>query len=401
MSNGMVVAGANPAALFPGFTLSQRALQAMQARGPQPSELAGGITGGFGVISYKGKVWRIKHGGEEVALRARDPQTGVETAQSYIEVVIIKATTHLTKTYYETTYVEGSNAAPDCASSDGVKPDLASPKRQSDLCATCKWNQYGSRVSANGTGRGKACQDTKRLAVVPYPDLENEGNGGPMLLRIPPASLANLAKFAGLMERNGYPFYGVSVYLYFEGDEAYPQIAFKPARPLSDAEFAVIEAYRTDDRVARILNSSDTAFDAPAVAAPPEPLFGTPPAVAQLQAPAPQAAPPAPVPQAAPAPVPQAAPPAPVHVPANTIPQAAPPAPVPPAPVPMQPMAEQQFAAHPQPAAPQAHQPAPPPAAVPAPAAPPMAAQEAPGASQAAPAPAQSIDDYLDALGGM
>ncbi|MGU3659225.1 hypothetical protein [Methylobacterium fujisawaense] len=368
MSNGMVVAGANPAALFPGFTLSQRALQAMQARGPQPSELAGGITGGFGVISYKGKVWRIKHGGEEVALRARDPQTGVETAQSYIEVVIIKATTHLTKTYYETTYVEGSNAAPDCASSDGVKPDLASPKRQSDLCATCKWNQYGSRVSANGTGRGKACQDTKRLAVVPYPDLENEGNGGPMLLRIPPASLANLAKFAGLMERNGYPFYGVSVYLYFEGDEAYPQIAFKPARPLSDAEFAVIEAYRTDDRVARILNSSDTAFDAPAVAAPPEPLFGTPPAVAQLQAPAPQAAPPAPVP---------------------------------PAPVPMQPMAEQQFAAHPQPAAPQAHQPAPPPAAVPAPAAPPMAAQEAPGASQAAPAPAQSIDDYLDALGGM
>ncbi|MDE4913480.1 hypothetical protein PQI07_22630 [Methylobacterium sp. 092160098-2] len=394
MSNGMVVAGANPAALFPGFTLSQRALQAMQQRGPQPSELGGGITGGFGVISYKGKVWRIKFGGEEVALRTRDPNTGVETAQSYIEVVIIKSTTHLTKTWYETQYVEGSNAAPDCASSDGVKPDLASPKRQNDLCATCKWNQYGSRVNANGTGRGKACQDTKRLAVVPYPDLENEGNGGPMLLRIPPASLANLAKFAGLMERNGYPFYGVSVYLYFEGDEAYPQIAFKPARPLSDAEFAVIEAYRNDDRVARVLNSADTTFEAPAAPPPVEPLFGAPPAAAQL--PAPQAAPvaPQPAPQAVPpAPVPQAAPPAPV-------PQApAPQAPVPPAP--MQPLETQQFAQHPQQAAPQAHQPAPPPAAAPAPAPQPMAAQEAPGAAQAAPAPEQSIDDYLDALGGM
>ena len=32
-------------------------------------------------------------------------------------------------------YAEGSNAAPDCASTDGRAPDPASPKKQSVTCA--------------------------------------------------------------------------------------------------------------------------------------------------------------------------------------------------------------------------------------------------------------------------
>lgn len=391
MSQGlMVINGANPAALFGGqqVTLSQRALAAMQSRGREPDEFSAGITGGFGVIGYKGKAWHIKYNGQDAILKDRDPHTGMEVNKSYIEVVLVAATPHLTKTFYETAYVEGSNAQPDCASSDGVKPDLAVPKRQNDLCATCKWNQFGSRVSADGAGRGKACQDTKRMAVVPYPDLDNEGNGGPMLLRIPPASLKNLQAFAGNVARNGYLVHAISTYLFFVGDEAYPQIDFKAARPLTDAEFDKIEAYRKDERVARILNSTDAQLQIEAPAQ--QPMFGGPPPVQQA---APQAQP---VPQQAPQVAPQPTPaPQPAPTPA--------PQPVPVSEAPSAPQAQPQFEAAPAPQpAPVAAAPAPAPAPVQA--APVQQAAPAPQ-PQAAPAqpaaPPADFDSFLDGLAGM
>jgi hypothetical protein len=413
MANGLqVINGVNPLSIFDpraGFdanSLSQRALAAMQARQPgEMSELGGGITGGFGVIGYKGKAWHIKYNGEDTILKDVDPRTGMETNRSYIELVIIKATNHLTKTWYEQAYVEGSNAPPDCASSNGITPDLASPKRQSDLCATCKWNQFGSRVSADGNGRGKACQDTKRLAVVPAQDLENEANGGPMLLRIPPASLRNLQNFAGLMDRNGYPFWAVAVYLYFEGDEAYPQINFKPSRPLSDDGVALIQRLRDDERVQRILNTAEVQPQVAPALPPQEPLFGAPPGV-QIPAPVPQQAPqaatqpayqPAPVqPQPAPQPVHQPLPeqqfmPHPQPAPVQAAPVQAPPVqaapPVPQAPV--QPM--------PQEPAQQPLQAAPPAPQAPAPVQAAPAVSEAPGA----PVAAADFDSFLDSMAGM
>ena len=38
------------------------------------SELAAGVTAGFPIISYRGKVWRVRKGGTEVSDRAERPR---------------------------------------------------------------------------------------------------------------------------------------------------------------------------------------------------------------------------------------------------------------------------------------------------------------------------------------
>ena len=51
---------------------------------------------------------------------------------------------------------------PDCASSDGIKPDEGK-NRQSELCATCSKDQYGSDIQG---GPGKGCRRQIRLYVL-------------------------------------------------------------------------------------------------------------------------------------------------------------------------------------------------------------------------------------------
>lgn len=302
MSNGVTIQQSNALT----GTVSSRALAYVQKNNLKASsELSGGITGGFGVVGYRGKVWRIKYQGNEQAVERQSPAGNFREPVPAIPVVIIAATPHITKTFYENGYVEGSNSPPDCASSNGVVPDATVPKKQANLCATCPHNQFGSRTSQDGKGRGKACADAKRLAVVPSGDILNEAMGGPMLLRIPAASLSELQKYAGELERQGLPFFAVGTWLRFDGDDAYPKILFSGERVLSDDEFTVIEQYRDGEQVKRILNSIDV--DGAAPAAEPAPVAETPMFSATMPgdtAPAPAAQP---APQPTPAPVAQPA----------------------------------------------------------------------------------------------
>ena len=81
------------------------------------NDLAAGVVSGFGIISYRGKVWRTKYRGEERDLMREDG----DGPRSSIEVVILKASSNLAKIFYESGYVEGSTAQPDCWSSNGLK----------------------------------------------------------------------------------------------------------------------------------------------------------------------------------------------------------------------------------------------------------------------------------------
>jgi len=143
------------------------------------NDLAAGVVSGFGIISYRGKVWRTKYRGEERDLMRADG----DGPRSSIEVVILKASGNLAKIFYESGYVEGSTAQPDCWSSNGVTPDANAPNKQHSACATCKQNAFGSRITPAGK-QGKACSDSKRLAIVPLEDIDNEVFGGPLLHRL-------------------------------------------------------------------------------------------------------------------------------------------------------------------------------------------------------------------------
>ncbi len=212
------------------------------------NDLAAGVQAGFGLIGYKGKVWSIRYRGEDQQL-LRDDGDGPRNS---IEVVILKGAGYISKIWYEMGYVEGSTAAPDCFSPNGIVPDPASTKRQSNACATCPQNVWGSKISDAGK-KGKACGDSKRLAVVPLADIPNETYGGPLLLRVPAASLQDLATFGNKMQNLGYPYYAIATRISFDSNEAYPKFQFNAIRPLTDEEADQVLAMQGMAEVARVL----------------------------------------------------------------------------------------------------------------------------------------------------
>ena len=259
-----------------------------------------GINASFAVIGFKGRNWRIKHAGEEELLM---DARGVPMAT--LDVVIVGISQAVSKQWYGKAYSEGDDGAPDCFSTDGIAPDPTSPKIQGSLCATCPMNVYGSKMSDNGK-KSKACQDARRLAVLPTGDLENAAYGGPMLLRLPPMSLSGLARYSHDLARFSAQPFMVRTELGFDYDVAYPLITFKAGGWLDDEQATAVAAALDNPLIGRIL---ETGASAPAAAGPASPLatggpakgFGTPPAPAPAPAPAPR---PAPAPAAAAAPVP-------------------------------------------------------------------------------------------------
>lgn len=246
-------------------------------------DLSSGVQSSFGLMGYKGKVWSIRYRGDETPL-LRDDGDG---ARGSIEVIILKASSQISKIYYENGYVEGSNAAPDCFSNNGVVPEASSAKKQCASCAACPMNQWGSRITPQGK-QGKACSDSKRLAIVPNGDIDNDLYGGPMLLRVPAASLQDVAMYGQKMQQMGYPYFAVATRIAFDPNEAFPKFVFNAIRPLSDEEAEKVIAIREGHQVNRILNESEFAAPAPVTQQSVASAFEQPPQAGSVQ---PQATP--------------------------------------------------------------------------------------------------------------
>lgn len=242
----------------------------------QPTDdLSSGVQSSFGMIGYKGKVWSVRYRGDEQLLM-RDDGDGPRNS---IEVVILKAATVISKIWYEEGYVEGSTAPPDCYSNNGIRPEAASTKPQCETCAVCPRNQWGSRITPAGK-QGKDCSDSKRLAVVPLEDLNNEIFGGPMLLRVPAASLQDMAIYGQKMQQWGYPYFAVGTRIAFDANEAYPKFLFNAIRPLDDEEAEIVLSLQESHTVQRILSESEFTSGIAGPQASPahhEPVFEQPP----------------------------------------------------------------------------------------------------------------------------
>lgn len=222
MSNIVPFVGGRPPAVFQNRVSTMTA--AAQA----------GVQASFAVVAYKGKNWRLKYHGEETVLMD-DQRRPVPD----LDVVIVGVSPSISKQFYEKKFTEGSDEAPDCFSVDGIAPDPSSPKKQCATCGVCPKNAWGSRITDDGK-KGKACQDSRRLAIVPLADPMNEVCGGPMLLRIPPMSLNNLANYAKFVEMKGAGLECVATRLKFDVDMAYPRIQFEALGWLDDAQAALV-----------------------------------------------------------------------------------------------------------------------------------------------------------------
>lgn len=205
----------------------------LQAKFGTPSvndDLSAGVSAGYPIISYKGKTWAVSQGKDRNIIE-NDRGEPVWS----IDVVITKANPNISKVWYEAGYEEGSDARPDCYSNDGKFPMPDSPKLQSPGgCAVCPLNQFGSKITENGA-KGKACADSRRLAVAPEGDLENL-----MLLRTPAASLKELRSYSETLTKRGIPYQAVVTRIAFDREVAYPKLVFSPVRFLSEEEAATV-----------------------------------------------------------------------------------------------------------------------------------------------------------------
>jgi len=219
-------------------------------------DLIRGVSAGFPIISYKGKVWHIVEG-DNRQLVANDDGDPV----SSLELVILKANPHISKLFYSSGYVEGSSERPTCYSHDGTAPALDAAEPQANKCAICPRNQWGSRVTEQGA-RGKECADSRRLAVAPINDL---GRG--MLLRVPAGSLKELVTYAEGLQRRQIPYQAIVTKLSFDHTVAHQKFVFKPVRLLNEAEVAEVVSTLSGSTVDQIVGLQGTQSPTDAVPA--------------------------------------------------------------------------------------------------------------------------------------
>ena len=230
------------------------------------SELNSDLTvhagGGFPVISIKGKVFAITRDGERMVLpNPKDP----DSPATSIEVVIIKANKGTSKVFYMKGYDPETSEGqkPDCYSNDGIAPAADVKNPQSKKCATCPHNQWGSRVTDKGASKGKACNDTVRLAVAPAGQIND-----PMLLRVPPASIRNLGEYGQMLAKRGVGYNMVVTKVGFDMEAESPKLTFKPVGFLDEDGFAQVREAMDSPVVADILGTNPAPVEAAVEAAP-------------------------------------------------------------------------------------------------------------------------------------
>lgn len=241
------------------------------------SDLTAHAGGGFPVISIKGKVFAVVRDGERVVLpNPKDP----ESPATAIDVVLLKANKGTSKVFYIKGYdpKDSEGAKPDCYSSDGVTPAADAQTPQAKKCATCPHNQWGSRITEKGASKGKACNDTVRMAVAAAGQIND-----PMLLRVPPASIKALGEYGQMLAKRGVGYNMVVTKVSFDQEAESPKLTFKPVGFLDDTAFAEVQEMIGSDVVQNILGSSPMALPAEPAADPEveQALAGTPPKAAK------------------------------------------------------------------------------------------------------------------------
>ena len=228
-----------------------------------PSELTDlttGVGAGFGYLSIAGKSWTIINGAEKTMVM--HPQAPDVPAQA-IPMIIVKASPNLSRTFYVGKFEQGSDAKPDCMSDDGIRPDPASPKPQSQTCAACPHSVYGTGEN----GKGFRCANHRRLAVVLLNDLER-----PLMLRIPGGSLSNLRDYASELGKRGLKSYRMVVTeAKFDKESPTPKIQFGHMGLVPDEIYTHLTELSESDQVAQILGAGATVVaDVPAAAPAPQ-----------------------------------------------------------------------------------------------------------------------------------
>jgi hypothetical protein len=248
------------------------------------SLLAQSLTGGlassssFPRISLKGSRFRIVEGDTETVLESTS-----------LDIVVVGANPRLSKTWYLKAWsADAEPQAADCSSLNGISPSPESTLPQSDLCATCPQNAWGSKVTPNGQ-QVKACADIKRLAIVSADDPE-----GPVyLLSVTPAALKGLNQYQKELAVRGIPPEIVKTKLTFDTDASFPKLKFGFGGFLdADTQATVDQLFGTEAVKEVTGENAPSKIEVPKIA-PVAPVAPKPAPVVEAPVPAPVQAQPA------------------------------------------------------------------------------------------------------------
>jgi hypothetical protein len=234
-------------------------------------------------ISLEGKAFTVKYKGEEY------PNIDAQGyARPYLDVVVAVSDERTGRAYFPGAYDPA--AKPVCYSLDGVRPEADAPQIQHATCHGCQWSAWNSK------GKGQACKQNKRLAVLQtdyiegnWPDEDDEpgAGAGPLLLRMPPgnSTFSNWFKYITqdlARDRRILP-HGVVTRISYDPNSVW-DLNFRFARYLDEVEAGWVEFWRTEpdaiEKVNRILGVSEIG-DGDVL--PPEPTPAPAPAPAPVQ----------------------------------------------------------------------------------------------------------------------
>ena len=115
-------------------------------------------------------------------------------------------------------------------------PSPSSPNKQAETCATCPNNQFGSSTN----GRGKACKNTRLLALMPVTALDKNDEEAPIwIMSVPPTSLKAYDSYVhSLASKHRTVPIGVITEVSLDPANTFASPRFRVVRPLKPAELA-------------------------------------------------------------------------------------------------------------------------------------------------------------------
>lgn len=242
--------GIAPAAAFAGLD-------------PHSESLADGIGSSYGIIGYKGKVWSLRLRGETYNFVR--PDDGSPAA--FLDVIILRQLPVKSKSFYPPgSYQDGQiGTRPVCAALDGVAPDADIAKPESTACAICPRNVF--KINTDGR-KTRDCSDYKRLSVLILPKLTKDLLGAalmePVFLRVPAASLNDLALLGEGMSAQGFHYSSYITRIGFNPERPHPQMTFRALQGLGDKEATLVLPLREDPTAYRITGEGEVNRKAPA-----------------------------------------------------------------------------------------------------------------------------------------
>jgi hypothetical protein len=186
------------------------------------------------------QVKRIALGNNKFVLKVDGTEVS-KTNTDKLEVVIVNASKHISRTFYAKAWDPKADAAPpDCWSNDGEKPDPSVKSPQSATCMGCPQDINGS-----GQGNTKACRKNRRIAVALAGDLG--GDVYQMTLQSKsifydmkdPGDLDHMPfnQYAKYVGSQGYNLNSLVTEMRFDEDSTVGKLFFRPVRFLERHEW--------------------------------------------------------------------------------------------------------------------------------------------------------------------